>query len=249
MKISIITPSFNQGQFIEQNIESVLNQNYPDVEHIVIDGGSTDGTLAVLEKYSHLKWISERDKGQADALNKGLALSTGNIIGWINSDDYYESNVFNLVISQFSDPDVQWVVGDLTMLYETKNSQVAQVSPIVSYAKLIDNPDIVRQQCTFFRKKAIVDAGSWNPDLYMVMDFDLWIRLAKKSAPVMLSHNLAYFRLHDDQKTSNRNLLRQCHEITGILKREKAAHRYVVKLQCKKYWQWFKRSIKNIMGL
>ena len=101
MKISIITPSFNQARFIEQTILSVLRQDYPCVEHIVVDGGSTDGTIDIMRRYPHLIWSSEADNGQADALNKGLSKATGDIIGWINSDDYYADNIFAEVEGSF----------------------------------------------------------------------------------------------------------------------------------------------------
>ena len=93
-KISIVSPSFNQGQYIEEAIQSVLNQGYENFEHIIIDACSTDNTLEILKKYSHLKWISEPDEGQSDALNKGFKLATGDIIGWLNVDDIYLSNTF-----------------------------------------------------------------------------------------------------------------------------------------------------------
>lgn len=98
LKLTIITPSFNQAPYIEQTIRSVLAQDYPCVEHIVIDGGSTDCTVDVLKKYPHLQWVSEKDRGQADALNKGLAKASGDIIGWVNSDDYYEHKIFGSIV-------------------------------------------------------------------------------------------------------------------------------------------------------
>src|ERR1700680_5105962 len=111
--VSVITPSFNQGGYIEQTIQSVLHQDYDPVEHIVIDGGSTDDTVDVLKRYPHLIWLSEKDLGQADALNKGLALARGDIIGWINSDDYYQHNIFHSVVNQFRMTNAQWVIGNL----------------------------------------------------------------------------------------------------------------------------------------
>ncbi len=96
-KISIVTPSYNSAEFIEDCIQSVLKQNYPNFEHIIIDGGSTDGTVEILKKYPHLKWISEPDEGQSDALNKGFKKAEGDIIGWLNSDDVYLPGTFNKV--------------------------------------------------------------------------------------------------------------------------------------------------------
>jgi len=102
MKISIITPSLNQGRFLKECIESVLCQNYENFEHIIIDACSTDNTLDVLSKYHHLIWISEKDKGQSDALNKGLDMASGDIIGWLNADDYYCPDTFNKISKIFN---------------------------------------------------------------------------------------------------------------------------------------------------
>src|SRR5205085_4919715 len=103
VKISIITPSYNQGRFIRDTIESVLNQNYPNFEHIVIDAVSNDNTVEILKEYPHLKWISEKDKGAADAINKGMKMATGEITTWLNSDDYFEQNIFSYVEKQFQE--------------------------------------------------------------------------------------------------------------------------------------------------
>src|SRR5882762_2861563 len=113
MRISIITPSFNQGKFIEDAIQSVLIQNYPDIEHIVIDNCSTDNTMEVLKKYPHLKWISAKDRGQSDALNKGFDLATGEIIGWLNCDDFYLPGAFQTVHGILKQPEWDGVYSDL----------------------------------------------------------------------------------------------------------------------------------------
>ena len=246
-RISILTPSFNQGAYIEQNIRSVLDQGYPNVEHIVIDGGSTDNTVEILKRYPHLKWVSEKDRGQADALNKGLALATGEIIGWINSDDFYEKNIFATVAGHFADQATQWVVGNLTRVWEGLNLQLAESSQSITYAKLLRNADIVAQPGTFFRKSAIEAAAGWNADLHMVMDFDLWVRLARMYAPKMVDANWAYFRMHADQKSTWRNLTRQIREINRILRRERVPFVYRLPLLTKKEWYIIKGIAKSFL--
>lgn len=246
LKLTIITPSFNQGRYIEQTISSVLRQDHLHVEHIVIDGGSTDSTVDVLKRYSHLRWVSEKDRGQADALNKGLAKATGDIIGWINSDDYYEHNSFGSVMKCFEDPDVMWVTGDLTFVFDQTGERVAKKSPAISYEQLLNNPDIVRQPSTFFRRNFIELAGGWNPEFFMVMDFDLWVRLAKISPPRMIDKNLAYFRIHALQKTSHTNTLRQKRELVTILTREHVHWTITTRIRMQKNWAALKGWLKEI---
>lgn len=242
--ISIITPSFNQGAFIEQTIQSVLRQN-GRVEHIVIDGGSTDNTVDILKRYPHLIWVSERDGGQADALNKGLALATGEIVGWINSDDYYRHDIFDSVVEHFETTGAAWLVGRLADVFDDGAPAVFRHSPQISFDALVRDPDIVRQQATFFRRTALQSAGGWNAGLHMVMDFDLWIRLAKVSPPIMVEEDWAYFRNHAAQKSGHANILRQSKEITGILSREKVAMRVIACHQTRKAWYWAKGLAKQ----
>lgn len=247
LSFSVITPSFRQGKYIKQNIESVVRQNWQNFEHIVVDGGSDDETLEILKSYEHLKWISEPDEGQADALNKGILLASGDIVGWINSDDYYNDNVFWLVSECFNDPDVQWVVGDLALLEEASGKLIPLISPEISFKSLQENPDIVRQQATFFRRDFLLNAGGWNKSFYMVMDFDLWIRLAKRSKPLMLKEQLAVFRIQKDQKSSLRNLRRQSSELCFVLRREGASAFNIYKLKLKKEWFWLKGMLKVLL--
>ncbi len=247
LKISIITPSYNQADFVGATIESVLNQNISEVEHIVIDGGSTDDTVSVLKKYSDVIWVSEKDKGQADALNKGIEKATGDIIGWVNSDDYYEKNIFKSVLKCFEDPEVMWVIGNISYKYEETNEIISDRSKGITFDSLIRNPDIVRQQPTFFRKTVLDKVGRWNAEFHMVMDYDLWVRLTKISNPKMVNENWAYFRFHGDQKTSLKNLLLQKREITDILNRENVSAGLIFKLRAKKRWYWIKASIKELL--
>ena len=215
--ISILTPSFNQGRYIEQTIVSVLKQDYPRFEHIVIDGGSTDETVEILKRYPHLKWVSEPDKGQADALNKGFRMATGEVIGWINSDDFYAEEVFHRVAELFADPGVQWTIGDVVHYFDGSGAESYISSHAITYEALIRNPDILRQQGAFFRSELIRKAGGWNAEFYMVMDYDLWLRMARLTTPRMTHEKTAFFRMHEEQKTQLRNLLRQSKEIDRIL--------------------------------
>lgn len=243
--LTILTPSFNQGRYIEQTIRSVSSQDYRPVEHIVIDGGSTDGTVDLLRHFPHLQWISEADRGQADALNKGLARAAGDIIGWINSDDYYEQNIFASVMRCFEDPAVMWVIGNLTYVDDETSEMAPDTSRAVTFERLARNPDIVRQTPAFFRKAFIERAGGWNPDYFMAMDFDLWVRLAKLSAPRMVNSNWAFFRLHAHQKTSHANVIRQKKEIVTILRRERAKWSCIAALSLRKRWYWAKGLLKE----
>lgn len=247
LKLSIITPSYNQGQYIEENIQSVLSQNYSSFEHIIVDGGSTDNTVEILKKYPHLIWISEKDNGQADALNKGLKIATGDIIGWINSDDYYEKNIFASVVSYFSDELVDWVIGNLTLLHESKKLVVPDTSKKVTYESLLRDPDIVRQQPTFFRRSSLETVGGLNPSLHLVMDFDLWLRMAKKSSPLMVDANWAYFRLHDAQKTVAKCIRPQIEEIKFLYQRENYTSLQRYKIYMRKYMQIARSNIKRLI--
>ena len=178
-QITILTPSYNQAAFIEQTIRSVIAQNYPRVQHIVIDGGSTDGTVEILRKYPHLTWISEKDRGQADALRKGLELAVGDVIGWLNSDDFYEPQILEQVACCFHNLDTQWAIGNLSYVFDATGETIPDKSPCVTYKALLENPDIVRQQPTFFRRTFLDQVGGWRPEYFMVMDFDLWSSLSQ----------------------------------------------------------------------
>ena len=246
LKFSIITPSYNQAPYIEQTILSVAKQTGVEKEHIVVDGGSKDGTVDVLKRYPHLTWVSEKDKGQADALRKGLKLVTGDIVGWINSDDYYEEGIFESVARHFEDPKTMWVIGNLSFVYDGAHQEVLEdTSPEITYQRLLSDPDIVRQQPTFFRKEFLLRAGGWNPDYFMVMDYDLWVRLAKESKPKMVNEPWAYFRMHALQKTSHANILRQSREINQILKRERVGFGVRFGIRARKRGHWLKGIIKS----
>jgi glycosyltransferase involved in cell wall biosynthesis len=242
--ISIITPSYNQGRYIEQTLGSVRDQDLV-AEHIVMDGGSTDGTVAILGRHPHLIWRSEKDDGQADALNKGLALASGEIIGWVNSDDWYVPNILGSVAAHFAKTSASWVVGNLADVFEEDPNVRFRRSPAVTFDALARNPDIVRQQPTFFRRELLLAAGGWNKRCHMAMDYDLWIRLSRLAPPLMVDENWAYFRNHAAQKTGQANILRQSREITAILRREGVAGHRIAAHAARKRWYWLKGSVKQ----
>lgn len=243
--ISVITPSYNQGKYVQQTIESVLAQNYPCVEHIVVDGGSSDNTVSILRRYPHLKWLSEPDHGQADALNKGLKMATGDVIGWVNSDDFYAHGVFHRISETFTDKSVGWIVGDVVNYYDGSKCEEYIASETVTYEALVRNPDLVRQPGVFFRKELLQHAGGWNRDLYMVMDLDLWFRLLQIAPPRMLHEPTAYFRIHAEQKTRAALLIRQTREIDGVLKQYGAPTSIRLRHRAKKQYWWMKGIIKR----
>ncbi len=207
-KISIITPSYNQGHFIEETITSVLDQGYPNLEYIIMDGGSKDNTVEVIKKYEKYitHWVSERDKGQSDAINKGFRIATGDVINWLNSDDYYEKGALHKVGAGFSDPDVNVYMG-ISRVFGTKGEYMTAGTDVyfgnlektIGWAR-IDQPE------TFFRKKCLDAIGYADEQFHFVMDRELWIRYLIKYGLAGIkktNEHLTHFRIHDDSKTNS----------------------------------------------
>ncbi len=203
--ISIITPSYNQGQFIEETIVSVLNQDYPNIEHIVIDGSSTDHTLEILKKYEgKIKWISEKDEGQVDAVNKGFKVAQGEILGWLNSDDVYEPDCIEKVVEYFiSNPDVLLVYGNGFQMNTDGSLKVPFKSGPVTFKKLSKKNPLL-QPSIFFRKEVLSKVGYLDIHYQYVMDYEFWVRIFKKyeHQTAYLPVYLSSWRLHGEAKTS-----------------------------------------------
>lgn len=204
-KVSIITPSYNQGEFIRETIESVLNQTYDNIEYIVMDGGSTDETVEILKSYGdRFKWVSEKDGGQADAVNKGIRAATGEIIGWLNSDDtYYPDAVQKAVDALLSHPDVDMVYGEGD--YINKESQVTgrYATKIFDYNELA-NECVICQPTGFFTKEIVERVGLLRADLHLCMDYELWMRIGKAGTIMYIPERLATSRMYEENKTLSR---------------------------------------------
>ncbi|MCK4947497.1 MAG: glycosyltransferase [Candidatus Aureabacteria bacterium] len=251
--ISIITPSYNQAKFIRRTLDSVLlHQNHVNIEHIVVDGYSSDGTLEILKEYKNrypdkFSYIYEKDSGQSNAINKGFKRATGDIIGWINSDDYYEKHIFIDVVKEFNDPSVAWIIGNVISTYEGINKMEKIVSRKITYQNLLKNPDIVAQQGVFFRRGILEAVGGWDDSFYMVMDYDLWIRLSKVADPKMINKYWGYFTHHSNSKTLGKTKRIQMEEIMHILKRENVKYLQRQMALSKKRFYYYKQKLKHLL--
>jgi len=207
VKISVITPSFNQGKFIEENIQSVLAENYPNFEHIIVDGDSTDGTIDILRSYPHLKWFSEPDRGQAHALNKGFRMAGGEVIGWLNSDDTYFPGTFELVVSALDRSQGRWVVmGDVQKVDESNRVlRILQNKPKKFHQLLrFWDPDLraFHQPGVFFFKEILDDVGLLDESLHLALDYDLWLRVIQKYEFHRVGGVFARYRFHEGSKSN-----------------------------------------------
>ncbi|MHB9142807.1 MAG: glycosyltransferase family 2 protein [Paludibacter sp.] len=217
-KITIITPSYNQGKFIKRTIESVLNQGVNDVEYLVFDGGSTDETVEILRTYGdRIKWISEKDDGQADAVNKGLLQAAGDIIGWLNSDDIYYPRSFRSVLDIFDKhPDVDVIYGEAYHIDEQDQIMEEYYTEEWDYEKLKDICYIC-QPAAFFRKSVVEKYGLLDPQLRYCMDYEYWLRIGRNKPFYFLKEKLAGSRLYEENKTlGNRKAVHE--EIISMMK-------------------------------
>jgi glycosyltransferase involved in cell wall biosynthesis len=204
MLVSIITPSFNQAKFLEKTIQSVLGQDYPEIEYIIIDGASTDGSQEIIHKYAeHLAhWVSEPDLGQTDAINKGFALAKGEVLAWLNSDDTLEPHAVSEAVAWLQDhPEVGMVYGDGNFI-DAQGKVIGKFpSAQTDYGRLMQGYVHICQQAAFFRTGLWKQVGPLDPSFYFAMDYDLWVRLAKIAPLVYVPRLWANFRLHGDAKT------------------------------------------------
>jgi len=207
--VSIVTPSYNQGQFIEDALLSVKNQVYPSIEHLVIDGGSSDNTLEILRKYEkeyNLRWVSEPDQGQSDAVNKGFARASGPIIGWLNSDDVYvDRQVISWVVGKFEElHDVDLVYGDgITIDEDNLVLKVINYIPWFSFKRLVRFDFIIQPSC--FLRREVVQQHKLDAKIDLPMDYEYYLRLAAQGFKFRhIDRVLSATRWHERAKSVTR---------------------------------------------
>lgn len=237
-KISIITPSFNQANYLENTIKSVLNQNYPNLEYIIIDGGSTDGSVDIIKKYQDylFYWISEKDEGQSQAINKGFKKASGKYINWLNSDDVLlENALFTLSHYLESNQSVGLVYGNV--IYINAKNEVLYQSYEIPYSQKITiyGTNYIPQPAALYRREIIEKIGCLDENLHYCMDHEYWLRMYHTNIKIgNVKNNIAGYRLHRRSKGVSHAHIR--------IKKE----RYLLKL---KYGRSFSGKMTEALGL
>jgi glycosyltransferase involved in cell wall biosynthesis len=221
--ISIIMPSYNQGKYIERSIRSVVEQNYEKVELIIVDGGSTDATLETIKKYAdtypfRIKWISEKDRGQADAINKGLRIAKGDILAYLNSDDTYEQGAFKKIVDFFKQNPQEAFVYGMGRHISSDDTHIENYPNAQTDRNGLYHTCSICQPAAFWRKSLLKEIGFFSDDLHFALDYDYWIRTSSKFTLNFIREHLANTRLYPETKTSGSAV--KCHnEILNVIKR------------------------------
>jgi glycosyltransferase involved in cell wall biosynthesis len=245
MKISIITPSYNQGQYIEQTIQSVLSQQGDfELEYIIIDGQSTDQTLSILKKYAgQLKWISEKDNGQTEAINKGFGMATGEVLAYLNSDDLYSTGTLSKVAAHFkNNSSCKWVTGKCRIIDEQGQEVRRWITAYkifclkrYSYNYLLAE-NFISQPATFWRREVLETVGMFDEKQQLVMDYEYWLRVGEKYQLDYIDDYLADFRWYPGSKSGN-NFYKQFKEELGVAKQFALGRKWPIWLHQLNYYK------------
>ncbi len=202
--VSIVTPSYNQGHFLAETIQSVLSQGYPHLEYIIVDGGSSDNSVDIIRQYADRLawWVSERDQGHADALNKGFSHSSGEILAWLNSDDTYHPGAIDEAVEYLlAHPQVSMVYSDADLIDEAGKFIARFPARQTDYRRMLNGSVNIPQATTFVRAALWKRIGPLDLSLKYAFDYDLWVRLSKIAPIVYVPRTWANFRLHEAGKT------------------------------------------------
>ena len=203
-RITVVTPSFNQAAYLERTILSVLDQGYPNLEYIIIDGGSTDGSVEIIRRYADRLawWVSEPDRGQTDAINKGLRRATGEWVAWQNSDDiYYPGTFYHLAAAAAKHPNADLIIGDMMLIDEHDRPlrDIRYVKP--SYKALLAEGMVLTNQSAFWRSSVHAKIGMMNEGMHYSFDYEWFLRLTQQVKCAHTAHILGALRLHGETKT------------------------------------------------
>ena len=203
-KISVVTPSLNQGRFLERTIRSVIDQDYPGLEYFIMDGGSTDDSLDIIRKYEDrlTGWVSEPDEGQADAIGKGFSRCTGDVIAWLNSSDEYLPDTLARVAGAWKERPSALLYGDVEMIGEAGESHGVECTDHLDLEAMLYQHIFPFQPGSFWSREAYEACGGMDPAFHVYMDFDLFIRLAREGSMRYVPGVLARLRKHEDAKTA-----------------------------------------------
>jgi glycosyltransferase involved in cell wall biosynthesis len=203
--VSVVTPSLNQGRYLREAIESVRAQTYSPIEHVVVDGGSTDETLDILSEYDHLRWVSEPDRGQSHALNKGFARAAGEIFGWLNADDAYEPHAVAEGVRALTESGAGLVYADVTRVNDDRiDPRRIRSRPRWDLWTELNEGNGVYSPSVFFTREAFEAAGCIDDSLHFSMDYDLWLRIGKRFGVQRVDAVWSMQRYHDASKTISR---------------------------------------------